>query len=146
MTLLQIINEIENGFAANNPFINRFGNGPFDTINENIPNDGKYPILWMIPQGVRIDDNSIVYKIRFLIFDKDDTDDSLRNQKLNDTLGTIIDLWKFIKIDSAELDDIELTGSAQAIPFEQKFVDYCVGWYMDLELATDGQNNPCNIL
>jgi nicotinamidase-related amidase len=141
-SFLQVIDEAKD-FVTNHEFINRFGVGPIENINLTLSDDSKYPVLWIVPQDVRILNNSIEYKFRFLIFDKDDTDDSLRNQKLNDTLATAIDIVKYFSEDTRL--EIEVTNTSNASPFEQQFVDYTVGWYLDLSLATDAQNNPCNI-
>jgi hypothetical protein len=140
--LAAVIKEFET-IATNHAFINRFGNGPIDDVNTTIPNDGKYPVLWVIPQSVLLDDNSIVYNIRILVFDIDSTDDSLRDQILSDTLMTLNDVVKLFR-NGGPSNDYEVNQVPQALPFEQEFVDYCVGWYTDLQIATDGMNSPCD--
>lgn len=140
--LANLIHEFET-IATNHAFINRFGNGPIDDVNTTIPNDGKYPVLWVIPQSVTLDDNAIVYNIRVLVFDIDSTDDSLRDQILSDTLMTLNDVVKLFR-NGGPSNDYEAPIAPQAIPFEQEFVDYCVGWYCDLQVVTDGMNSPCD--
>jgi hypothetical protein len=137
-----LIIELQN-FATNNAFINRFGFGPIDNVEETIPNDGTYPILWVIPQGVVLDDNSIVYNLRVLVFDIDERSDGLREQILTDCLLTMNDFVKYFRIGDAG-DDYSLLNKPQAVPFEQQFVDYCVGWYADVQIGTDGMNGPCD--
>jgi hypothetical protein len=129
--------------ATNHAFINRFGNGPIDNVNETIPNDGMYPELWVIPQQVTLDNNAIVYNMRILVFDIDSTDDSLRDQILSDTLMTLNDVVKLFR-NGGPSNDYEILDAPQALPFEQEFVDYCVGWYCDLLIVTDGMNSPCD--
>lgn len=129
--------------ASNHAFIQRFGNGPIDNVNETIPNDGKYPVLWVIPQQVTLGNNAITYNMRILVFDIDSTDDSLRDQILSDTLMTLNDVVKLFR-NGGPSNDYEAPNEPLAIPFEQEFVDYCVGWYTDLQIVTDGMNSPCD--
>lgn len=140
--LAAVIKEFQT-IATNHAFINRFGNGPIDDVNVEIPNDGKYPVLWVIPQSVLLDNNSIIYNIRILVFDIDSTDDSLRDQILSDTLMTLNDVVKLFR-NGGPSNDYEVPQIPQALPFEQEFVDYCVGWYCDLQIATDGMNSNCD--
>lgn len=140
--LANLIHEFET-IATNHAFINRFGNGPIDDVNVTIPNDGKYPVLWVIPQTVTLDDNAIIYTIRILVFDIDSTDDSLRDQILSDTLMTLNDVVKLFRNGGSD-NEYEAPTAPQAVPFEQEFVDYCLGWYCDLQVVTDGMNSPCD--
>lgn len=143
MTNLSNLIQEFNTIATNHAFINRFGNGPIDNVNEIIPNSGKYPVLWIIPQGVILDDNAITYNIRILVFDIDSSDDSLRDTILSDTLMTLNDVVKLFR-NGGSSNEYEIQQAPQAIPFEQEFVDYCVGWYADLSIVTDGMNSPCD--
>ena len=141
--LAKLIKEFET-IATNHAFINRFGQGPIEDVNTFVPNDGKYPVLWVIPQNVQLGDNSIIYSMRVMVFDIDRTDDSFRDQILNDTLITLNDVLKQFKNGGTTGYDYEVNTVPTAFPFEQKFVDYCVGWYADLTINTDGMNSPCD--
>lgn len=140
--LAALIQEFKD-LASNHAFIKRFGNGPIENIETFAPSDGKYPVLWVIPQQVTLDDNSVIYNIRILVFDINKINDSLRDQILNDTLITINDVIKQFRLGGSN-GDYELPNAPQAFPFEQKFVDYCVGWYSDLQIYTDAMNSPCD--
>jgi len=143
MTNLAALVQEFKDIATSHAFIQRFGNGPIDNVNETIPNDGKYPVLWVIPQNVTLDDNAITYNMRILVFDIDSSDDSLRDQILSDTLVTLNDVVKLFR-NGGNSDSYETLNAPIAIPFEQEFVDYCVGWYTDLQIVTNGMNSPCD--
>lgn len=142
MNLELLINEFRT-IANDHNMINRFGEGAIGDINIKISDQIKYPILWVIPQGVTLGDNAYGWNLRVLVFDIDRQDDSLRTQILSDTLMTLNDVLKLVKENSN--NDFELQVNPLAIPFEQTFVDYCVGWYCDITVYSETMNTLCNI-
>ena len=128
--------------AATHPFINRFGSGDISDIDSISDRYGLFPILWVVPQSVNIGENTLTYKFRFMVFDIDNTDDSHQQEILSDTLSTFQDVVKtFLTIDPS----IELEYNNEAFPFTERFTDYLCGWYGDLSIITELDNNPCDI-
>jgi hypothetical protein len=126
--------------AAKHAFINRFGSGAIDDVNVFAPTSAKYPYLWVIPQGALLGSSSIQYQLRVMVFDIDRSTDELRDEIMSDTLLTINDVISIFRNGGSD-NEYEVTADALAIPFEQKFVDYCVGWYCDLTVATDSMSS-----
>ena len=128
--------------ATSHPFINRFGSGDISDIDSISDDYSLFPILWVVPQSVNIGENTLVYKFRFMVFDIDNTDDRHQQEILSDTLSTFLDVVKtFVNIDP----EVDIEYDNEAIPFTERFTDYLVGWYGDLSIITQLDNNPCNI-
>lgn len=140
LTYKQIINKFEQ-IASNNPFINRYGSGEITEIEVSGPTSGDYPILWIVPQQVEVGENDLVYVVRVLVFDIDDTDDSKQEEILSDTLRTLIDVIRTFRNEDS---DYQSSDRPICLPFTHRFVDYNTGWYTDLRLITDMNNNPCS--
>jgi hypothetical protein len=141
-TLNQIIERFET-IATDHLFIERFGFGELSDIDVAGPNDVDYPLMWVVPQGADFDEQTLIYTLRVIIMDIDDTDDSKRNEIMSDTLRTLIDVVKIFKNDDTY--DWNITDTTNAVPFSQRFVDYTTGWFADIRIITDLDNNPCNI-
>ena len=141
-TLNQIIERFET-IATDHLFIERFGFGELSDIDVAGPNDVDYPLMWVVPQGADFDEQTLIYTLRVIIMDIDDTDDSKRNEIMSDTLRTLIDVVKIFKNDDTY--DWNITDMTNAVPFSQRFVDYTTGWFADIRIITDLDNNPCNI-
>ena len=140
-TLNQIIERFET-IATDHLFIERFGFGELSDIDVAGPNDVDYPLMWVVPQGADFDEQTLIYTLRVIIMDIDDTDDSKRNEIMSDTLRTLIDVVKIFKNDDTY--DWNITDMTNAVPFSQRFVDYTTGWFADVRIITDLDNNPCN--
>jgi len=141
-TLNQIIARFDT-IANDHYFINRFGFGELSDVDVEGPESADYPLMFVVPQGANFDENTLTYVLRVIIMDIDDMDDSKRDEIMSDTLRTLIDVVKIFKND----DDYEwnIDETTNAIPFSQRFVDYTTGWYADISIITDLDNNPCSI-
>ena len=122
--------------------IKRFGSGPIEDINTFSPSSGDFPVLWVVPQAAKLGKNTLVYTMRILVFDIDETDDSNRDEILSDTLQILNDIFQQIMEDD---DNYEVNTDLIATPFNQRFVDYCTGWFADIEITTDINNSLCII-
>ena len=122
--------------------IKRFGSGPIEDVNTFSPSSGEFPILWIVPQNVRLSENTLIYIIRVLIFDIDETSDLNRNEILSDTLLILNDIFQQFKNDD---NNFEVNTDLIATPFNQRFVDYCTGWFADIEITTNINNSLCLI-
>lgn len=143
MTYNQIVEEFKT-IALANPFIKRFGAGEITEIEMEGPNGSQYPYCWITPQNVEIGENDLVYVFRILVFDIDDTDDSKQQEILSDTLRTLLDIIKQFKYNAN--NSVSIDSRPNAVPFTHRFVDYNTGWYADLRITTEMDNNPCELI
>lgn len=143
MTWNNIVMEFSN-IANNNPFIKRFGSGEMVDIETDGPNSPLYPLLWVVPQFVNITEYSLEYTVRILVIEPDEEDDSKQQTILSDNLQIIIDVIKTFKY-KVDKDYTIVDTDLICNPFAHRFVDYCVGWWCDIKIATDLNNSECNI-
>lgn len=143
MTWNNIVMTFE-GIANTNPFIKRFGDGEMVDIETDGPNSPLYPLLWIVPQYVNITENSLEYTVRVLVIEPDEEDDSKQRSILSDNLQILIDVIKTFRYE-IDTDYVIVDTDLICNPFAHRFVDYCVGWWCDIKIATDLNNSPCNI-
>jgi hypothetical protein len=141
-SLNQIISRLES-ISVSHTFINRFGFGELSDVDVEGPESVDYPLMFCVPQQSILESNTLTYTIRVIIMDIDDIDDTKRDEIMSDTLRTLTDVVKEFKDD----DEYEWNISEAVIctPFSQRFVDYTTGWFADINIITDSNNNPCNI-
>jgi hypothetical protein len=137
----QIITDLEQ-VAMANPFINRFGSGDVSDIDSIIDNSQNFPICWVVPQNATVGINTLNYMFRILVFDIDNTDDSHQQDILSDTLRTLIDV---VKVYVNENTEVDIEQDNVCTPFTERFTEYCVGWFCDITIITNLDNNPCNV-
>ena len=150
MTFNQIVQKFK-VIGTNHLFINRFGTGQVTDIDATISDYIQFPVLWIIPQSIEVAENTVSYTFRTMVFDLVNTDDTPETEVLSDTSSTLIDVIKLFRYDG--LDGIDTDGTPydytinetiQMIPFTERFTDYVSGWYADITIITDGNNNPCS--
>ena len=133
MTYNQILTTFEDIQVAN-PFLKRFGYGDVTQMDVILPESIEYPYMWVVPQTMDIDDHTITYKFRVLIFDQDSTDDSHQREILSDTLRTCQDVINVFR--STVYYEVEVNTPIQCTPFTERFVDYVCGWYFDINIIS----------
>lgn len=129
--------------SETNPFIKRFGSGEMNEIEVDGPTSQLYPLMWITPQLVDINENSLEWTFRLMIFEIDDIDDSKQQLILSNCLQILVDVIKTFKNEID--DDVTISTPSSAIPFTHRFVDYCTGWYSDIKIITNADNSPCDI-
>jgi len=129
--------------SETNPFIKRFGSGEMNEIEVDGPTSQLYPLMWITPQLVDINENSLEWTFRLMIFEIDDIDDSKQQLILSNCLQILVDVIKTFKHEID--DDVTISTPSSAIPFTHRFVDYCTGWYSDIKIITNADNSPCDI-
>lgn len=140
MTYNNILTRFEELQIAN-PFLKRFGYGDVTQIDAIIPENIEYPFMWCIPQNMEIDDHTIKYTFRVLIFDQDSMDDSHQREILSDMLRVCQDIISNFR--STTQDDVEVDTPIQCLPFTERFVDYVSGWYFDINIIATAPSE-CN--
>ena len=141
LTWNQIVNEFKT-IALSSPFVKRFGSGEITEVETTGPNAQDYPMCWIVPQQVEVGENDLVYVVRVLVFDIDNTDDSKQQEILSDTLRTLTDIIKKFRYEN---DAYNMSDRPVCLPFTHRFVDYNTGWYADLRIITEFDNSPCDI-
>lgn len=142
VTYNKILNEF-NRIANFHRQINNFGNGTLDEVNS-FDNNGKFPILWVVPQRVQLGNNSMIYTIRVMVFDINNTDDSLDEEILSDTILILNDVM--VELNNNPFisgEEVSVINTPSATPFRQKFTDYCVGWFADFDIEVSSFNSSC---
>jgi hypothetical protein len=133
------------GMADSHQQINNFGNGVMEEINT-FEKDGKFPILWIVPQSAKIGGNSMIYTLRVMVFDICESDDSNEDEILSDTVTILNDILLMINNELATNgEEVYVLNQPLATPFRQKFVDYCVGWYADFQIEVNGITSGCQV-
>ncbi len=136
-TILKTFEDI----ADNHKQINNFGTGTLDEVNA-FSKDGKFPVLWVIPQRVQLGENAMIYTIRVMVFDISETDDSIDDEIYSDTILILNDIMFILNTQPFwNKDEASVTNIPVATPFRQKFVDYCAGWYADFDIEVPSFNN-----
>lgn len=139
--------------AGHHKFIRRFGSGQITEIDAVISDSPLFPMMWAIPQQADVEENTLTYTIRLMVFDINSIDDSKEQEILSDNLQTLTDVLKVLRygdstfagIDLAnELWDYNLEYPVACQPFTQRFVDYVTGWYADIKIITEFDNSSCD--
>ena len=118
MTYNQILTTFEDIQIAN-PFLKRFGYGDITQMDAILPESIEYPYMWCVPQVMDIDDHTITYRFRVLIFDQDSTDDSHQREILSDTLRTCQDVINVFR--STTQDEVQVDTPIQCLPLYTGF-------------------------
>lgn len=141
-TYNQIIQKLKD-ISMSNPFVKRFGAGEIQQLDTDSPNSTDFPMVWCVPQGVEIGQNTLNYRFRVMVFDIDAVSDAHQQEILSDTLRTLIDIIKVFRYDSG--DDYTLSDNPLgATPFTHQLTEYVSGWYADLDIITELDNSPCD--
>ena len=135
-TILKTFNEIADTHIG----IQNFGNGAMEDINI-FNKDDKFPVLWVIPQRVTLGQNSMIYTIRVMVFDIAESDDSIDDELLSDTILILNDVMMILNSTPFwNNEEASVVNTPSALPFRQKFVDYCIGWYADMDIEVPSFN------
>jgi hypothetical protein len=150
MTLNQLIHKFK-VIGDNHQFINRFGTGQVSDIDATISDYIQFPMLWVIPQSIEATENTTTFTFRAMVFDLVNTDDTPETEVLSDTASTLLDVIKLFRYDGLSGVDFDglpteytINENIQMIPFTERFTDYVSGWYADISIITDADNNPCS--
>jgi hypothetical protein len=143
-TYNQIINQLKT-ISLSSPFVKRFGAGEIEQLDTDSSESTAFPICWCVPQNVEIGENSLNYRFRIMVMDIDNTDDAHQQEILSDTLRTLIDIVKSFRYAGGNDYTLVEPPFPSANPFSHNLTDYVVGWYCDINIATDMNNDPCDI-
>ena len=144
ITYNKIIKLFEN-IASSNKFINKFGNGDISLVDTKIKDDDNYPVLWVVPQSVALNGNAIEYRVRVIVFDIDNLDDSNQQDILSDTIQILIDVVNTFNSSLEDYSEVVVNENIEFEPFTEKFSEYCTGWWGTLSIFTSYNNNECSL-
>lgn len=140
MTYKKIL-DIFKDIADNHPEIKNFGSGMLEDVNTSM-GGGLFPYLWVIPQSVKLGNNSMVYNIRTMVFDINDRDEEYTNELLSTNILILNDVMVLLNNGS---NDYSVINEPTATPFVQKFSENAVGWFCDFEIEVGTTNTICRV-
>jgi len=141
MVTYKKILDIFSNIKDTHPEIKNFGSGLLEDVNTSM-GSGLFPYLWVIPQGVRLNNNSMVYIIRTMVFDINDRDEAYTDELLSTNITILNDVMVMLNNDS---NDYSVINVPIATPFVQKFSENTVGWFCDFEIEVATTNTICRV-
>lgn len=142
----QIIDYLRN-FADIHFQVQYFDNGFLSKLNTAATSTNNFPLLFVVPQSHT---NTLhlpqTYTVRVYSLDVLQKDGSNQTDVISDTIQILNDLVKWILGDDTQSDNIDLVNqSPVAIPYTNTTVEYCGGWFMDLQLTVRLVDGICDI-
>lgn len=132
-----------NTFANNHLQVKNFAVGFRSEINTIMTEDNEYPFLFVEPLSHIINNQIQTYTTRIYCMDIKQKDGSNQTDVLSDTLQILNDLYKYIINDST--DNYNVVNIPQAIPNTNYGVEFCVGWYFDIQIQVIINDSDCDI-
>lgn len=142
---LTTLNTIKNSlatFASYHLQLKRFQLSFFENFDGFSTSAVQFPILYAIPQDVQMQENINSFTIRVYAVDILQTDRTNEVDVINDTLLILRDLRNWLALAD---NGLNILNSPIAIPVNNFLVDYTAGWYMDIEVEGNTENNECSI-
>ena len=142
----QIIDYLRN-FADIHFQVQYFDNGFLSKLNTAVTSTNNFPLLFVVPISHT---NTLhlpqTYTVRVYSLDVLQKDGSNHTDVISDTIQILNDLVKWILGDDTQSDNIDLVNqSPVAIPYTNTTVEYCGGWFMDLQLTVRLVDVICDI-
>lgn len=150
LTYERIIKESQ-AFAEAHAQINSFGNGDLWELTErNNLQDFNYPRLFMVDGGVSINEKLLTYSFNVLALDQVLNGETNENFVKSSMLQLVLDWMAWFeqtKFTDSEGNKIivNLTRSATADSFTERFDDILTGWNISVSITTPFLYNKCNI-
>lgn len=140
MTYNQIIT-LFRSISNASKIIHEFGTGELWEIDGFIKPGIEYPLLWVVPVGTIVNEQTVNRTFTFLCMDVVSTDKSNEQDVLSDTELALQD---FVKVLRNESDEYTLIGNPNIIPFKEEFADWCAGWRVDFVIETNFNSTTCD--
>ena len=132
------LEDIMESFADSHLGIRRF----FSTVEEQIPplsmEDDEFPVLFMTPVSVTLGDLEIVQTIKLTVYDRLEKDRTNYNDIVSDTQQILNDCRMWLGPDNDNFIEVIATSDPVAIPLNNKLLDFCFGWSMDIGVKMEG--------
>jgi hypothetical protein len=139
------LNTIKNSLAAFASYhlqLKRFQLSFFENFDGFSTSAVQFPILYAIPQDVQLQENINSFTIRVYAVDILQTDRTNEVDVINDTLLILRDLRNWLALAD---NGLNILNNPIAIPVNNFLVDYTAGWYIDIEVEGNAENNECSI-
>jgi hypothetical protein len=142
----QVIDFIS-AFTSNHLQLKSFGTGFRFDLNTAQTINNNYPILYVQPTSHQILDWVQTYSLRIYCLDIKEKDSSNEREVISDTLQILNDLWKYIQNNTNQLTDFDyqVVNQPFSVPVTNYGVEYCSGWYIDIDLEVTLNNRDCDI-
>lgn len=139
-TFENLIDELQN-FCDNHPIDLEFGWGDILQLNTS---EHKYPLIWLVPKNVIVNNDSLVYECDILIAELMATDRSNMKTITNKTLLVGVDLIKFFRyyIDELALDESNVTFTYA----EEQYDDVLQAWIISCRFQTQVDLAACDVI
>lgn len=133
-------------FATSHPQITSFAAGPLDEVDINKLGAQDYPLLFVVPDLVVLDEGSVQMTFEIVVADLQPPDLQHRVATVNDTLYLIRDVVSFLKQHEYN-DSFRARATLQlpvtATPFMARFDAALTGWTATAIIELDNTNNLC---
>jgi len=144
MTYIQIVDKVENSIKKHKQL--GLNNLDFGSPMNNVGLDCVYPHVFIEPIPINTTEQTNIFKFRIHLMDIVDEDLSNYEDVLNDTSLILNDLINYLKYTNT---DYFFIINNTITPFNEKFDDFCAGYYTDFEIQTnriDGIDDIINII
>lgn len=143
----QVIDFISGFTSYVQPLVKSFGTGfRFDLNTAQTINDN-YPLLYVQPISHQIQDWVQTYSLRIYCLDIKEKDSSNEQDVISDCLQILNDLFKYIQNNTNQSSDFDFQVVNQpfSVPVTNYGVEFCSGWYIDIDLQVTLNNGDCDI-
>lgn len=143
--LFQLIAGLES-FCIAHPQISSFEAGPLEEVDINKLSAQSYPLVFVVPGEVLIDEGSVSITLDLVVADLQPPDLQHRVATMNDTLYLMRDLITYLKQNAYD-DSFRPRAVLQlpviCSPFMARFDAALVGWSATVEIELDNTNDLC---
>ena len=141
MTLNQQKQLFQN-IATAHDMINGFGFGNLFEKNGNVKDGLEYNLLWVVPTGSTIAEQTIIRTYNLLVLGQIQKDKSNRDEVWSDCEKIASDI---VKIFRNESDDYNILGEPQFLPIDESDADWLAGYGGTVTIETEFASNYCDI-
>jgi hypothetical protein len=132
--------------------INSFGFGDLKQCTNDIitKKEPRYTRMYVVPDGVELNQNHIHYNFNIIIMDQVEDDLSNLEEVMSDTLEICTDIWTvFWQSYTAEYGDFSdiIVGDWEpnVEPFTERFETILGGWTLHIKMSAPFDYNSCNL-
>jgi len=145
-SFIQIVDFIS-GFTSQHLQVKSFMAGFRFDLNTAQTLDNNYPLIYVEPTSHSIVDWVQTYNLRVYCMDIKQKDSSNELDILSDCLQILNDLYKYIQNNTNQTTDFDyqIINEPFSTPFTNYGVEFCSGWYMDIDLQTTINDGDCDI-
>ena len=143
-TYNRLIDRINDDFATPHLQIKKFNEGFYEDLQNFQTKDELLPFMWLVPNDVTANENSVsTYNCTVYFVDILEKDDSNQRDVLSDMLSVSRDFVNWLRLN--QTNGFNIIGEPVSTPFKSNFLDYCAGWFIDIEIEVETEGSDCSI-